>query len=169
LRVNHEIRAREVRVISAQGEQLGVMALSQALRMAEDQGLDVIEIVPTANPPVVKIMDYGKFRYDQTKREKESKKLQHQVRVKEVKVSPNIDTHDLETKVRQAKKFLEEGNKVKVSLFFRGREMAHPELGKKVMEQVAAGLEEVSMVEQVPKMMGRMLHMVLAPQLKKKK
>jgi translation initiation factor IF-3 len=169
LRVNKEIRARELRVISATGEQLGVLPLFQALQMAEDQGLDLIEIVPTANPPVAKIMDYGKFRYDQTKREKESKKSQHQVKVKEVKLSPNISEHDLDVKIRQSKEFLEKGCKVKVSVLFRGREMAHPEFGEKLLQKFTATLEEISMVETPSKLFGRMLHMILAPCAKKKK
>ena len=169
LRVNHEIRARELRVISATGEQLGVMALAQALALAEEQGLDLIEIVPTAAPPVAKIMDYGKFRYDQTKREKENKKAQHQVKVKEVKLSPNISEHDLDVKLRQAHEFLEKGNKVKITIMFRGREMMHPELGKRLVEKINSTLGEVSSVETPAKMFGRILNMVLAPGAKKKK
>lgn len=169
MRVNKEIRARELRVISSTGEQLGVMPLFQALQMAEEQGLDLIEIVPTSAPPVAKIMDYGKFRYDQTKREKENKKSQHQVKVKEVKLSPNIDDHDLEVKIRQSREFLEKGFKVKVSLMFRGREMMHPEYGQKLLVKFADSLEEISMVEAPPKLFGRMLHMGLAPCAKKKK
>ena len=166
--MNHEIRARELRVISATGEQLGVMGLGAALRLAEEQGLDLIEIVATASPPVAKIMDYGKFRYDQTKREKENKKAQHQVKVKEVKLSPNISEHDLDVKLRQAREFLEKGNKVKVTITFRGREMMHPELGRRLVEKINQTLEEVSMVETPAKMFGRMLNMVLAPGGKKK-
>jgi translation initiation factor IF-3 len=169
LRVNHEIRARELRVISATGEQLGVMALAVALALAEEQGLDLIEIVPTAAPPVAKIMDYGKFRYDQTKREKENKKAQHQVKVKEVKLSPNISEHDLDVKLRQAREFLEKGNKVKITIMFRGREMMHPELGKRLLDKINSTLEEVSSVETPAKMFGRILNMVLAPGAKKKK
>ncbi len=167
--MNHEIRARELRVISATGEQLGVMPLAQALAQAEEQGLDLIEIVPTAAPPVAKIMDYGKFRYDQTKREKENKKAQHQVKVKEVKLSPNISEHDLDVKLRQAHEFLEKGNKVKITIMFRGREMMHPELGKRLIEKVNAALEEVAAIEMPAKMFGRILNMVLAPGVKKKK
>lgn len=156
-------------MISATGEQLGVMSLSNALHLAETQGLDLIEIVPTATPPVAKIMDYGKFRYDQTKREKENKKAQHQVKVKEVKLSPNISEHDLEVKLRQAHEFLEKGNKVKITLLFRGREMMHQNLGNQVIEKAVKFLEEVAIVETPAKMFGRTLNMVLAPGVKKKK
>ena len=168
MRRNREIRARELRVIGSQGEQLGVLQLYEALRAAEDQGLDLIEIVPTASPPVAKIMDWGKYCYDQTKREKENKKAQHQIKIKEVKVSPNISEHDLEVKLRQAKEFLEKGNKVKISLFFRGREMAHPEIGQKLIIRIAAQMEEIAMIETPAKMFGRLLTMVLAPGKKKK-
>jgi translation initiation factor IF-3 len=168
LRINHEIRARELRVISSTGEQLGVLPLAAALAAAERQGLDLIEIVPTANPPVAKIMDYGKFRYEQTKRERESKKSQHQVKVKEVKISPNISEHDLEVKLRQAHEFLEKGNKVKLTLMFRGREMMHQDVGLKLMERAIQTLAEVSMVETHAKLFGRFLTMVLAPATRKK-
>lgn len=168
MRINHEIRARELRVISSTGEQLGVLPLAAALAAAERQGLDLIEIVPTANPPVAKIMDHGKFRYEQTKRERENKKSQHQVKVKEIKLSPNISEHDLDVKLRQAHEFLEKGNKVKVTLMFRGREMMHQDVGKKLMDRVSNTLAEVGMVETYPKMFGRFLTMVLAPQTRKK-
>lgn len=169
LRVNKEIRARELRVIGPEGEQLGILSLHDALLRAEDAGLDLVEIVPTATPPVGKIIDYGKFRYDQTKREKENKKAQHQVKVKEIKLSPNIDEHDLQVKIRHAREFLEKGNKVKVSLMFRGREMMHTKLGEEVMAKFIAALEEISMAELMPKLLGRTLHAVLAPCAKKKK
>jgi translation initiation factor IF-3 len=169
LKVNREIRASKVRVISHKGEQVGVLALYEALAKAEEEGLDLVEIVSTSNPPVCKIMNYGKFRYDQTKREKESKKSQHQVKVKEIKVKPNIDTHDFETKLRHAREFISKGNKVKVTCTFRGREMAHPEIGEKLMNQMLDDLEEIATVETPMKMFGRMLTMVLAPGGKKKK
>jgi translation initiation factor IF-3 len=169
LRVNHEIRVPKVRVIAHTGEQLGILTIHEALEMAKTAGLDLVEIVPTAAPPVCKIIDYGKFRYDQTKREKESKKSQHQVKVKELKFSPNISEHDLEVKVRQAKDFLEDGNKVKFTCQFRGREMMHQELGHKLFAKVLQLLEEICIVESAPKMFGRILTANLAPQLKKKK
>lgn len=168
MKVNREIRAPRVRVISHTGEQIGIIALYEALAKAEEVGLDLVEVVPTSSPPVCKIMNYGKFRYDQTKREKESKKAQHQVKVKEIKLKPNIDTHDLETKVRHARAFLEKGNKVKLSLFFRGREMMHVDHGEKVMRQVCEDLEDIAVVEAPPKMLGRTLGAVLAPGAKKK-
>jgi len=169
LRVNREIRAPKVRVITHTGEQLGILSNYEALQRAEEEGLDLVEIVATATPPVCKIIDYGKFRYDQTKREKESKKSQHQVKVKELKVSPNISEHDLDVKLKQAKEFLEKGNKVKFSCFFRGREMMHQDIGQKLFTKIVQELEEVSIVESHPKMFGRMLHLILAPQVKKKK
>ncbi|CRX38691.1 Translation initiation factor IF-3 [Estrella lausannensis] len=136
--------------------------------MAEEVGLDLVEIVPTSTPPVCKIMNFGKFRYDQTKREKENKKAQHQIKVKEVKFKPNIDDHDLETKLRQAKDFLLKGNKVKITLAFRGREMMHPEVGRALMTKVCDELAEISIAEAPPSMMGRILSTVLSPKAKKK-
>ncbi|MBS0635522.1 MAG: translation initiation factor IF-3 [Verrucomicrobia bacterium] len=169
MRVNHEIRVPKVRVVTQTGEQLGVLSLHEALALAEQQGLDLVEIVATAVPPVCKIIDYGKFRYDQTKREKESKKSQHQVKVKELKFSPNISEHDLDVKTKQAKKFLEEGNKVKISCVFRGREMMHPEFGSRILDKLVQELDELSTCEAPAKMFGRMMTTVLAPAQKKKK
>jgi translation initiation factor IF-3 len=169
LKVNREIRAPKVRVISHTGEQIGVIAIHEALAMADTEGLDLVEIVPGSNPPVCKIMNFGKFRYDQTKREKESKKAQHQVKVKEVKIKPNTDDHDLETKIRHSREFIAKGNKVKITCTFRGREMAHPEIGEKLVQRFCTSLEDVAMVEAPAKMMGRMLIAVLAPGGKKKK
>lgn len=169
LKVNREIRAPKVRVIGHTGEQVGIISLYEALAMAEEQGLDLVEIVPGSNPPVCKVMNFGKFRYDQSKREKESKKTQHQMKVKEIKFKPNIDVHDLDTKTRHAREFLEDGNKVKITCTFRGREMMHPEIGEKHIQKMCEELEDVSMMESPPKMMGRMLLVVLAPGAKKKK
>jgi len=169
LKVNREIRAPRVRVISSSGEQVGVLTLYEAIAKAEQEGLDLVEIVPNSNPPVCKIINYGKFRYDQTKREKESKKSQHQVKVKEIKLKPNIDVHDLETKMRHAKEFISKGNKVKVTCTFRGREMAHTEIGDKLVKKFCEDLEEVALPESPPKMFGKMLTVVLAPGGKKKK
>lgn len=152
-----------MRVISADGEQLGVVPVSEALRMAEERGLDLVEIGPTSQPPVCKIIDYGKFRYDQTKREKESKKAQHQIKVKEIKVKPNIDEHDLEFKMKRARGFVEKGYKVKVTCMFRGRQMAHPEVGRAVVLRLCQELEDVAQPESPPKMFGRNLTTVLAP------
>lgn len=169
MRVNQEIRVPKVRVITESGEQLGVLTLHEALELAREQALDLVEIVPTAVPPVCKIIDYGKFRYDQTKREKESKKSQHQVKVKELKFGPNISEHDLDVKMRQAKDFLEGGNKVKISCVFRGREMMHPEFGDRILRKLLQDLDEVATCEAPAKMFGRMMTMVLAPAVKKKK
>lgn len=169
MKVNREIRASQVRLISHTGEQVGVVPLQEALRMAEELGLDLVEIVPGSTPPVCKIMNFGKFRYDQSKREKENKKSSHQIKLKEVKLKPNIDVHDLETKTRHARDFLISGNKVKITCTFRGREMMHTEIGQKIVQEICKQLEDISVVEAPPKMMGRMLLVVLAPGVKKKK
>jgi translation initiation factor IF-3 len=169
LKVNREIRAPKVRVISQTGEQLGILSLHEALAKAEEAGLDLVEIVPGSVPPVCKIINYGKFRYDQTKREKESKKSQHQVKVKEIKLKPNIDDHDLNTKIRHAKDFVAKGNKVKVTCVYRGREMMHQEIGERIVQKFCDELDEIAMAESPPKMLGRMLSVVLAPGAKKKK
>lgn len=169
MRVNREIRAPQVRVIGQTGEQVGVLTIQEALRKAEENGLDLVEIVPGANPPVCKIIDYGKYRYDQTKREKESKKSSHQVKVKEIKFKPNINEHDLLTKLRHARDFIAKGNKVKVSCMFRGREMAHTEIGQRLVQKVVDELEDIATVEAPMKQFGRFLTVVLAPSLKKKK
>lgn len=150
-------------MINSAGEQVGIITIEEALRLAEDEGLDLVEIVATSTPPVCKVIDYGKFRYDQTKREKESKKAQHQVKVKEVKIKPNIDTHDLETKMRHARDFLVKGNKVKVTCTFRGRERLHPEIGERLMLKVQEDLSDVALVESPIGMLGRIMLMVLAP------
>lgn len=169
MKVNREIRAPRVRVITHTGEQIGVLALHEALARAQEEGLDLVEISAGSNPPVCKITNYGKFRYDQTKREKESKKAQHQVKVKEIKVKPNIDLHDLETKIRHAREFIVKGNKVKVTCMFRGREMAHPEVGEKLLRKLCEDLEDIAMIESPSKLFGRTLIVILAPGAKKKK
>ncbi len=169
MKVNREIRAPRVRLITQTGEQVGVVPLHEALAKADEAGLDLVEISAGSNPPVCKITNYGKFRYDQTKREKESKKAQHQVKIKEIKLKPNIDIHDLETKIRHAREFIAKGNKVKVTCMFRGREMAHPELGEKLLRKLCEDLEDIAMVETPSKLFGRMLIVILAPGGKKKK
>ena len=169
MRINREIRADKLRVVSETGEQLGVMSLRDALTKAEEAGLDLVEIAPTAKPPVAKIIDYGKFRYHQQKKEKDSKKAQVQIRVKEVKLKPNIDTHDFQTKVKHAREFLIKGNKVRVSIMFRGREMLHIDLGEKVVRQFCEDLSDISTVESPPKMLGRTITTVLSPGGKKVK
>ncbi|PCI74907.1 translation initiation factor IF-3 [Candidatus Aerophobetes bacterium] len=163
MRINEQIRARQVRLIGKDGSQVGVVDLSRAKMIADADGLDLVEISPNAEPPVCKVIDYGKYRYQLTKREKENKKNQHISKLKEIKVKPNIDSHDLGFKVKNARGFLEKGNKVKVSCFFRGREMIHTEIGRKVVAEFAEQLKDVAQVEMPMKMMGRNLHMVLAP------
>jgi translation initiation factor IF-3 len=169
LKVNREIRALKVRVIGAEGEQIGVLSIYDALKKAEEAGLDLVEIAPNVVPPVCKIIDYGKFRYDQTKREKESKKAQHQIKVKEVKLKPHIDDNDLETKKRHARDFLVKGNKVKVTCTFRGREMVHTEIGEVLVDKFCEDLNEFADVEAPAKRMGRTITVILAPSTKKKK
>lgn len=157
-----------MRVIDKDGNQLGILSVSEALYKAEQSGLDLVEISPNAEPPVCKIVDYGKYRYQQTKKEKESKKTQHQVKVKEVKIKPNTDDHDLLTKLKHAKEFLTKGNKVRITCVFRGREMQHPEIGMQSVQRMIEDLSELSTPESEPKMLGKNLSVVLAPGAKKK-
>lgn len=160
--INEEIRDKEVRVIDSDGNQLGVMPIEDALRLAEEKNTDLVKIAPQAKPPVCKIMDYGKYRFEQAKREKEAKKNQRVIEVKEVRLSLNIDTHDFETKVGHAIKFLKGGNRVKVSIRFRGREMAHPENGLVTMSKFADACSEFGTVEKPAKLEGRSMLMFLA-------
>jgi translation initiation factor IF-3 len=169
LRINREIRADKVRVISESGEQIGILSLREALMRAEEVGLDLVEISPAAKPPVVKIVDYGKFRYHQQKKEKDSKKAQVQIRVKEIKLKPNIDEHDFQTKLKHARDFLLKGNKVRISIMFRGREMLHINIGEKVVDQFCTNLSDIAILEAAPRMMGRTMSTVLAPSGKKPK
>jgi translation initiation factor IF-3 len=159
--INEQIRDREVRLIGEDGEQLGIMSSREAMKLAAEANLDLVKIAPTAKPPVCKIIDYGKYKYEQTRKEKEAKKKQKTVEVKEVRLSPNIDTNDLNTKVNNAKKFIGKGNKVKVTLRFRGREMAHVQSSKHILDDFAALLEDVAVVEKPAKMEGRSMSMVL--------
>jgi translation initiation factor IF-3 len=169
LRINREIRAARVRVIDKDGGQVGVLMIGEAIARAEQAGLDLVEIAPGAEPPVCKIIDYGKFRYQLTKKEKESKKSQHQVKVKEVKIKPNTDEHDLQVKLRHAREFIAKGNKVRLTCMFRGREMQHPEFGQRIVKRMCDELADIAVAEAFPKMMGRSLSVVLAPGVKKKK
>ncbi len=169
MRINREIRAAKVRLIDKDGSQLGVTTLSEALMKAEQVNLDLVEIAPTAVPPVCKIIDYGKYRYQLTKKEKENKKAQHQVKVKEIKVKPNTDDHDLQTKVKHARDFIAKGNKVRLTCVYRGRELMHPEFGQKVVQKVCEGLADIATPEAPAKLMGRSLSVVLAPGAKKSK
>ena len=161
--LNEEIRDSEIRLIGSTGEQLGIMSAAQALQIADEQGLDLVKISPQANPPVCKLMDYGKFRFEQSKREKEARKNQHIVEIKEVRMSPGIDVGDFNTKLKNAQKFLSEGNRVKVSVRFRGREMAHTEIGRDLLLKFAGQSAEVSNLEKEPKMEGRSMSIFLAP------
>ena len=165
-RVNDRIRAPEIRLIGAEGENLGVQTPARALEMAEEAGLDLVEISPNAKPPVCKIMDFGKFKYEQQKRESDARKKQKTIEVKEVKFRPGTDTHDYDVKMRNVLKFLEGGDKVKITLRFRGREMAHQNLGRELLERVAEDVKEVGKVENMPKMEGRQMVMMIGPAAK---
>lgn len=161
--VNDEIRAREVRLIGVNGEQLGIKPLREALQMAADANLDLVNVAPTAKPPVCRIMDYGKYRYEMQKREKEARKNQKIVDVKEVRFSTNIDEHDFQTKLRNVIKFIKNGDKVKCSVRFRGREITHADIGQKVLERIAAEAGDICVVERKPKLEGRSMIMILSP------
>jgi len=163
MRINEEIRGKEVRLISVDNEQLGIVAVKDALRMAQEKELDLVEIAPNAKPPVCRIMDFGKFKYEQSKRDKEARKKQKIISVKEVKIRPNIEDHDLEVKTKNAVKFLSEGDKVKVTLMFRGRELAHAELGKQLLSKVADITKDIATIERLPKVEIRNMIMILAP------
>lgn len=162
-RVNERIRIREVRLIDDEGNQIGIIQTRDALEMARERGLDLVEVAPNAVPPVCRLMDYGKFRYEQSRKERESRKTQHVTRVKEVRIEPKIGDHDLETKGRQAARFLEAGDKVKLSVLFRGRSITHPELGRDLLDQLQEQLKDIGTVEQTPRMEGRTMTMYLAP------
>ena len=169
MQLNEEIRDKEVRVVTAEGEQLGIMSAAAALKIAEEKQLDLVKIAPQAKPPVCKIMDYGKYRFELQKKEKENRKNQHHVDIKEVQLSLNIDTHDLETKVNNARRFLTHGDKVKVSIRFRGREMAHPERGYEIMDRFAGYLADAGTIEKPAKMESRNMLMFMAPIKQSKK
>ncbi|WP_367616434.1 translation initiation factor IF-3 [Corallococcus exercitus] len=162
-RTNRRIRAREVRVVGPNAEQLGVMSLEAALTRAQADGLDLVEISPMAKPPVCKIMDYGKFKYEEKKKASDAKKKQVVVHLKEVKLRPKTEEHDYEFKVRNVRRFLEEGNKAKITIQFRGREITHKELGSAILDDVTKDLKEIAVVEQNPRMEGRQMFMILAP------
>ena len=161
--INEEIRDKEVRLISNDGEQLGIVAIQKAQEIAVEKGMDLVKIAPQAKPPVCKIMDYGKFRFEQAKREKEARKNQRVVEIKEIRLTPNIDIGDLNTKVKNACRFLQDGNKVKVSVRFRGREVTHSSLGQDLLHRFAELCSECSTVEKQPKLEGRQMLMFLAP------
>src|SRR2546425_14564 len=163
IRVNRQIRISPVRVTAPDGEQLGVLSIEEALAAALERGLDLVEVAPLARPPVAKIMDYGKFKFEQAKAARAAKKKQHVIHLKEVKFRPGIDDHDFAFKTRHAREFITDGNKVKVTMMYRGRQMAHLDLGRGVLDRVANELKDVAKIEQEPKLEGRNMSMVLAP------
>jgi translation initiation factor IF-3 len=163
VRVNRQIRISPVRVIGADGSQLGILEVDVAMRMAEELGLDLVEVAATARPPVVRIMDYGKYKFEMAKQARQAKKKQHVIELKEVKYRPGIDDHDFDTKTRHARRFLEEKNKVKVTMMFRGRQVAHPELGQAVLDRVATALTDVGKIESSGRLEGKSITMILAP------
>ncbi|WP_252315661.1 translation initiation factor IF-3 [Sinobaca sp. H24] len=163
VKLNDGIRAREVRLIDANGDQLGVKSKSEALELAQKANLDLVLVAPNAKPPVCRIMDHGKFRYEQQKKDKEARKKQKIINIKEVRLSPNIEEHDYNTKLRNARKFLDKGDKVKAAIRFRGRMITHSDIGKKVLDRLAKDCEDVSTIETKPKMEGRSMFLILAP------
>jgi translation initiation factor IF-3 len=167
LRINEQIRVREIRLITDEGEQQGIMPTIQALEMAKTQGLDLVEVAPQANPPVCKILDYGKFKFENEKKVRDAKKRQKLLKLKEIRMQPKIDDHDLDFKSKHVKEFLAEGNKVKVTIRFRGRELAHTELGLDVLNDVLKRIEGDYVMDKAPAMEGRFMSMVLSPKTKK--
>lgn len=165
--MNDQIRARELRVIGKDGEQVGVVSKQEALQMAESANLDLVLVAPNAKPPVARIMDYGKYRYEQQKKEREARKNQKVINVKEVRLSPVIDEHDFDTKLRNARKFIEKGDKVKASIRFKGRAITHKEIGREVLDRLAKEIADIATVESYPKMEGRSMFIMLAPKAEK--
>lgn len=167
LRINEDIRVKEIRLIDDEGEQKGILSHSEALKMAQDAGLDLVEVAPQSKPPVCKILDYGKYKFEQEKKIKESKKKQKLIKLKEIRMQPKIEKHDLAFKAKHVKEFLENGNKVKVTIRFRGRELAHTELGRVVLDNVLLLLEGSYVIDKKPSMEGRFMSMILNPKTKK--
>ena len=163
MRRNEQIRARELRVIGPEGEQLGILGRNEAIAMAKEHGLDLVEVAATADPPVCRVMDYGKFKYEQQKKKQDAKKRQAVVQVKEIKVRPKTDEHDYETKLKHIRSFLEDGDRCKVTVFFRGREIVHKDRGIEILERMVKDLEDVGKVEQEPRAEGRTLQMLVVP------
>jgi len=161
LMINEQIRDKEIRLIGENGEQLGIMSAKDAMKLAEEAGLDLVKIAPTAKPPVCKIVDYGKFKYEQIRKEKEAKKKQKVIEIKEIRLSPNIDSNDLNTKINSARKFITKGDRVKVTLRFRGREMAHMNNSKHILDDFAESLSDIAVIEKAPKVEGRSMTMFL--------
>ena len=168
LRINEKITSNEVRVIDLMGNQIGIIPLSEALKIAKDESCDLVEVSPNASPPVCRIMDYGKFKYQQSKKFHQAKKKHSQsiIHIKEIKIRPKTDEHDFQFKIRHIKRFLSQGDKAKISLIFRGREITHPELGKEVLDRIAEETKDIGVVEQLPKLEGRNMTMLLAPKAK---
>jgi translation initiation factor IF-3 len=164
-RINEEIRVKEVRLVSEDGEQLGIVPIGEALSMAEEKSVDLVEVAPSAKPPVCRLMNYGRFKFEQSKREKESRKKQKIISIKEVKMRPNIEEHDFQVKAKHARKFLTAGDKLKFTIMFRGRQITHPELGEKLCIQLAKELSDISAVEKNPKVEGRNMVMILVPKI----
>jgi translation initiation factor IF-3 len=162
LRINEEIRAKEIRVVSSEGEQLGIMMVKDALKLAVEKELDLVEVAPTAKPPVCRIMDYGKYRYEQSKREREARKKQRVIEVKEIRMTPKIEEHDFQVKVKAAQKFLKDGDKVKAMIRFRGREIVHAELGRTLLIQLFESVRDNAIIEREPKIEGKNMIMILS-------
>jgi translation initiation factor IF-3 len=163
LKINEEIRAKEIRLLGVNNEQLGIVQVRDALRMAQEQNIDLVEIAPTAKPPVCRIMDYGKFKYEQSKKDKEARKKQKVISVKEVKLRPGIEDHDFSVKLKNAQRFLEDGDKVKVTIMFRGRELSHADLGRQVLVKMASECNPLAIVEREPRLEGKNMIMILSP------
>lgn len=163
IRINEGIRVREVRVVSAEGEQLGIMTIQEALETARSRDFDLVEVAPEATPPVCRIMDFGKYKYTQARRQKEARKKQTTILVKEVKMGPKTEKHDFDFKLKHVRRFLEEGHKAKVTVRFKGREMAHTELGWKMLNKMVEAVSDIAVTENNPRMEGRMLHIMLSP------
>ena len=161
--INWDIKAPEVRVIDAEGKQVGILPLKEAMKIAEEKGLDLVEVAPNSKPPVCRVMNYGKYKYQQNKRTQEARKHQTVIHVKEVKVRPRTEEHDFQFKLGHVKRFLDEGNKVKISVLFRGREIAHPEFGKEMHNRFVEGVKDLTVIEQAPRLEGRNMVMILAP------
>lgn len=161
--INWDIKAPEVRVIDAEGKQVGILPLKEAMKIAEEKGLDLVEVAPNSKPPVCRVMNYGKYKYQQNKRTQEARKHQTVIHVKEVKVRPRTEEHDFQFKLGHVKRFLDEGNKVKISVLFRGREIAHPEFGKEMLNRFVEGVKDLTVIEQAPRLEGRNMVMILAP------
>ncbi|HOP40832.1 MAG TPA: translation initiation factor IF-3 [Geobacteraceae bacterium] len=161
--INQAIRAREVRVVGAESDQLGIMPLKEALALAESQHLDLVEVSPNSTPPVCRIMDYGKYKYQQSKKQQEARKKQVQIQLKEIKLRPKTDEHDLQFKIKHARRFIEEGNKAKISVIFRGREITHTELGQRALDRFVEELEDIANIEVRPRMEGRNMYIIVSP------